>query len=327
MARFDRSLRILYLLDKGESCTVRSLADEFHVDERTVHRDIFELRAAKFPIDFDKQRGSYVFEEGFKLGKIKLNVQEVLALAVAKRMLTPLGDSFMGALESVETKLLNITPTRGQGMAPSAFVVSCQDANYSNDSYNLIKELSQATREHSLVRLSYESLYAREVTSREVEPYYLFYSQEGFWYLRAYCCLRADWRTFALDRIKKWKVLSKYFAPRLFADEIGKEVLRGFDTYMDGEPEEVVVQFSPEIRSFVERRTWHPSQVNKDLENGWLEVTFTTTGTEGLKYWLYRWTPHFRVVSPRWLQDDMTNELRSQLDLLQPRSESNCDSE
>ena len=318
-ARFDRLLQILNFLDKGVACTPRSLADEFQVDVRTIHRDIVDLGGANFPIHFDKQRGSYVFLEGFKLGKAKVNAQEALALAVAKRMLVPLGGSFLSAVESVETKLLNISPSGGRGMVPSAFVVSCPEAASSDDLYTLINGLSQATREHSLVRLSYDSLYAQEETSREVEPYYLFYSQEGFWYLRAYCCLRADWRTFALDRIKKWKVLSKFFEPRLFADEIGKEVLRGFDTYMDGEPEEVVIQFSPEIRPFVERRKWHASQVNRDLEDGWLELTFTTTGTDGLKFWLYRWTPYFRVMSPARLREEMANDLEAELALFQTR--------
>jgi hypothetical protein len=53
---------------------------------------------------------------------------------------------------------------------------------------------------------------------------------------------------------------------------------------VDGESEEIVVQFSPEIRPFVERRIWHPSQKNRDTEGGWLEISFTTTGIEAVKY-------------------------------------------
>ena len=132
-------------------------------------------------------------------------------------------------------------------------------------------------------------------------------------------CPRRSWN---LEyRIERCRALDQSFIPRLFGDEVGKEVSSGFGTYLDGDVQEVVVRFSPEIRPFVERRTWHPSQKNTDLADGWLEVKFETTGLEALKYWLYRWIPHVKVVSPEALKEEMMQDLQAQLNNLPNRSD------
>jgi predicted DNA-binding transcriptional regulator YafY len=308
----DRLLSILNLLDQGAEVTVKTLSEDFGISERGIYRYLSSLQEAEFPIYFDHDRGTYAFADGFKLKKASLSADEILALAMAKKVLTPFGKTFIDALESLEKKVLSISTSKGGFVPTSAFVLPSQNNVGSFDMSALAKDLASAVIEHSLVLLSYESLYSQELVEREVEPYYIFFSSDHFWNLRAFCRLREDWRTFALDRVKSWKILDKSFVPRLFGDDVGKEVAGGFGTYMDGELEEVVVQFSPEIRSYVERRQWHPSQENKNLDNGWLEVRFVTSGTEGLKYWFYRWTPHFKIVSPATLRKEMMEDLEVQ---------------
>jgi predicted DNA-binding transcriptional regulator YafY len=305
----DRLLSILYLLDRGAEVTTKTLSEDFGVSERGIYRYLSSLQEAGFPIYFDRDKGTYAFVDGFKLKKASLSADEVLALAMAKKVLTAFGKTFGNALESLEKKVLSISTSKSGFVPTSAFVLPSQGSVGSADMSALAKDLASAVIEHSLVLISYESLYSQEMTEREVEPYYIFFSPDGFWNLRAYCRLREDWRTFALDRVRSWKIWEKSFVPRLFGDDVGREVASGFGTYVDGELEEVVVQFSPEIRSYVERRVWHPSQENRSLDNGWLEVRFVTSGTEGLKYWLYRWTPHFKVVRPASLRQEIMEDL------------------
>lgn len=313
--KFDRLLRILKMLDQREACSAKDLAEEVGRDIRTVYRYMRSLDEAGFQIYYDRKRESYSFEDGFQLRKAKLNADEVLALAIAKTQMSSLGKTFSKAVDSVEKKVLDVTK---KGFVPSStiFVSHHQETQAEIDVSNLLKDLANATIEHNLVHLKYLSMHAQELTERDVEPYYLYFSPDGFWNLRAYCRLRSDWRTFALDRVQKWKILDKYFIPKLLGDDIGREVTRGFETYVDGEPEEIIVQFSPEIRPYVERRVWHLSQKNKDLPDGWLEMSFTTTGVEAIKYWLYRWIPYFRVVSPVWLRDQMIEDLEAQIENL-----------
>jgi len=310
--KFERLLYILNLVDRGAKCTPKGLAEELSVDERSIFRYKNSLEEAGFPIFFDEARGSYSFVEGFHLKKASLGTDEILALAMAKKVLGAFGKAFEGAFESLEKKILSVSASKGAAVPTAAMLLPSQKTVVKSDVSKIAKDLVVPIMNHTLISISYESLHSKELTEREIEPYYLFFSDDGFWNLRAFCRMRNDWRVFALDRIKSLKLLGKSFVPRLFGDDAGKELASSFGTFMDGDSEEVVVQFSPEIRPYVERRIWHPSQENRDLDNGWLEVRFVTSGTEGLKYWLYRWTPHFKVVRPEQLRLEMIEDLELQ---------------
>jgi predicted DNA-binding transcriptional regulator YafY len=311
--KFDRLLRILNLLDREKACKPSVLAEELGVSERSVFRYVGSLRDAGFPVFFDKERGTYAFENAFKLKKARLNVDETLALAMARKMLGTLGDTFERAFVSLEKKVLDVSTPSGGLLPSSALVLACGERSEKVDISKLLKALTKAS-----VWMCYRSLHSREDTKREVEPYYLFFSPDGFWNVRAYCRLRDGWRTFALDRIRGWEVLDRYFVPRIFADEVGRELSQGFGSYLDGNSQKVVVQFTPEIRPHVERRIWHPSQESRELPDGGLEVRFTTTGIQAVKYWLYRWTPHVRVLEPEELKSEMFEELKRQASCLAP---------
>ena len=112
-------------------------------------------------------------------------------------------------------------------------------------------------------------------------------------------------------------LVDRYFVPRLFADEVGKELSQGFGSYLDGDPIKVVVEFSPEIRPYVVRKVWHPSQESRELPDGGVEMRIRTTGLDALKYWLLRWIPHVSVIEPEELRLEMLEALKAQLTRLE----------
>jgi len=318
--KFDRLLRILNLLDAERACKPSLLAEELRVTERSVFRYVNSLRYAGFPITYDKERGTYAFENPFKLKKARLNTDEMLAFALARKMLATLGETFERAFEGLERKILDVSTPRSELLPSSTLVLTCADKGEKTDVSKLLKALMKSCVDHNLFWISYQSLYSGENTRRDVEPYYLFFSPEGFWNLRAFCRLRDGWRTFALDRIMSWQVLDRYFVPRIFADEVGRELSQGFGSYMDGESMKVVVQFTPEIRPYVVRKIWHPSQESRDLPGGGVEMRFTTTGLEALKHWLFRWIPHVRVIEPEELRLEMLEALKAQVNRLDKKA-------
>ncbi|NLI80385.1 MAG: WYL domain-containing transcriptional regulator [Deltaproteobacteria bacterium] len=311
--KFDRLLRILNLLDRERACKPSMLAGELRVTERSVFRYVSSLREAGFPVVFDREKGTYAFENAFKLKKARLNVDETLALAMARKMLGTFGESFARAFDSLERKVLEVCSPCDGLLPSSALVLPTFPAGETPDLSKLLKAMTKASMDRSLVWMTYRSLYSGEETKREVEPYYLFFSPDGFWNLRAYCRMRDGWRTFSLDRVRSWQVLDRYFVPRIFADEVGQEFSRGFGSYLDGDSVRVVVQFTPQIRPYVARRIWHASQENRELPDGGIEMTFTTTGMEALKHWLFRWIPHVRVIEPEELRQEMKGALEAQL--------------
>ncbi len=316
--KIDRLLKILNLLDRDENCTVEVLARELGVTRRSVFRYLASLQEMEFPVYFDEGHRTYRFSEGFKLKKALLETDEILALALAKKMLSFLGSRLDQAMHKLERKLLETaapSPT-GRRLATAPIILPPQEKPAFDHPEKLLKDLSLACLDHYLVHLTYHSLYADELTHRDVEPYYLFFTPDGYWMLRAYCRMRADWRTFALDRIREWEVLERPFLPRIRGPELEEDLGKGFADYMDGETVQVVVRFSPEIRPHLERKIWHPTQKNQILSDGWLEISFDTPGIEALKSWLYRWIPHFQVIRPKFLHDEILSEIKKQKCLL-----------
>lgn len=307
--KFDRLLRILFILDGNAKCDAEMLAHDLETSKRSVYRYMASLIGAGFPISYDPEKKTYTFSDGYALGKARLNPEETLALHLAGKTLAPLGCTFERALESLKQKIAdNVGKQPIHVKTPLPKPVA--------DLSELITKLTSSCAEHRMARIEYRALYSEELSTRDIEPYFLFISPDGFWNLRAYCRKRDAWRVFALDRILKLNDLDRYFLPREIEHKPGQQNIEGFGTYFDGQPTEIVIRFAPVIRSFVERAQWHPSQQTKNLPDGWLEIHFYTLGIEAVKYWLYRWIPYVRIIEPDELRKDMLKDLQLQQDLL-----------
>ncbi len=299
----DSLIRILKKLDGKERMTIQSLMDELEVSKRTTHRYIETLQGAGFPICFNRQRSSYSFKDGFSLAKPDISIEESLALALSKKVLSNLYTGMEKSLASIESKLAVKSADvpqhiflRAGGLPPHI--------------HRHLGALDNAMRNYQTVEMTYCALHSGEETKRRVDPYYLFH-QDDFWHLRGYCHLRGEFRTFALDRIKALIVLSRHFIPDQLSPEA--ELEGSFGTVVDGAPTVVELVFDEEIAPHVLRRQWHGSQRTKTLRDGRLEMAFTVNGYEGIKQWIYRWMPHVTVKKPAPLKKEIIGDLQKAL--------------
>lgn len=104
LKRLERFVEMRSMIDRGETVTAKSLAAHFGVAERTIYRDIGVL-AIDFPIDFDYERNSYCFSEGYSLKKIDLSPDELRAMLVSKALFTRLGGGVSDAFDHLMNKL------------------------------------------------------------------------------------------------------------------------------------------------------------------------------------------------------------------------------
>jgi len=293
--KFDSMMKILNMIDKKKQVTRAFLADELEVVVRSADRYIATLRNAGFPIAFDEDKSSYVFEHGYSLSKADLSAEEKLALGLAKGLAAKFGPATGKALDAVERKMttcsFSLPPHvkfSGQDMPPEV-----------EDNF---RKLNFAITNLNLCELDYSTAYrGGEKQHRTVEPYFLFY-QEGVWYLRAFCRLKKELRLFALDRMEKLEVLDRNFLPKPDIDAVDLS-----DAFVDGKPVDVVLRFDKSCKPYLDR---YKSRAQKKLKDGRIEMSFRTNGTKGLKLWLYRFLPCVEVVSPKALKDEIKHELK-----------------
>jgi predicted DNA-binding transcriptional regulator YafY len=298
--KFDSLMLILNRLDSREKVTVRSLAEELGICERTVYRYLDTIQAAGFPVHFDREKRSYGFMEGYTLKKPDVSTEETLALALSKKIMGRMGSGWETSLDRIEEKLSIKKARVPEHIVLAGGVLQAEMAGR-------IATISEATKNFQRLKLIYRPLSSDQKTKRKVDPYYLFF-EEDFWYLRGYCHLRKEPRTFALDRIAGLKVLDEYFIPQNISPE--DELSGSFGSVVDGKPVEVVLRFDPVCRPYVQRKKWHQSQRERDLKDGRLELRFRVNGLEGISRWIYRWLPHVEVVSPKELKSKIIEELQ-----------------
>lgn len=285
--KFDYLMTILNKLDAGERVTNHSIREDLNVSERSAFRYIESLNMAGFPVWYDRSKGSYAFVEGYKLKKPILPAEEALALALAKKVLAPLGSSLNNKLESLGKRL------SGSIASPDHIVVPKEIIPEGIEDYFL--QIHKAILDRKVIEINYHAVSTDITQLRMVEAVHLFFS-DGYWYLRAYCSQESALRTFGLDRIRALDILDVHFAPR---HPTAEDDLKGaFGSMVDGEPTEVIVRFKPPVVQQIQRRQWHTSQQDTLLADGSLEVKFTVNGTEGIKRWIYRWLPWAEVVAP-----------------------------
>jgi predicted DNA-binding transcriptional regulator YafY len=308
--KFVNLLKVLTKVLTGQTVTRQELARELGVDKVSISRYVRDLNRAGYPIRYDRDRGSYVLNGKASLYRMDLDGEERIAWEMARRFLGVMGSCYQDAFDRIGRRCLVDRPfARNRDGAVFDIPSETTDAEHLG---RLMKSLSHACAENQRVLLEYSSLYADETTQREVDPYHLFFTPDGFWNLRGFCHLRQNWRVFALDRILTCRLLDRHFLPC----EEDLNYAQRFGAYMDGPTEEVIVRFSPCIRPYIERRQWHPSQQNRVLDDGSLEVHFNITGLEGMQHWLLRWIPHVERIEPKKVRQSLTEILAEQLNRL-----------
>ncbi|MER6191608.1 helix-turn-helix transcriptional regulator [Streptomyces cyaneofuscatus] len=211
-----RLLKLLSLLQTPREWPGGELAERLDVSPRTVRRDIDRLRELGYPVEASRgSLGGYRLVAGAAMPPLVLDDEEAVAIAVGLR--AGAGHAIEGVDEAsvrALAKLEQVLPSRLRhrvSALQNATVPLVRGDGATIDPQTLTTLASAATGQEAL-RFSYRSADGTE-TKRQVEPYRLV-STGRRWYLVAYDLLRADWRTFRVDRVSEPFATGARFTPR-----------------------------------------------------------------------------------------------------------------
>jgi proteasome accessory factor C len=115
----------------------------------------------------------------------------------------------------------------------------------------ILETLNRSLREHTIVEMEYFTPTRGRLTTRQVEPYLLFRSRDG-WYLETYCLKAHAQRTFRLEFIRSARTTGQAFTPR---PEIElRPRLFGSPFPSDNALAWAVVRFAADRRAYLEDR-------------------------------------------------------------------------
>jgi predicted DNA-binding transcriptional regulator YafY len=186
--------------------TAAFLARRLDVSGRTIYRDIADLQRQGVPIEGEAGIG-YRLGAGFRLPPLMFSAEEACALVAAARIAQhQLDPALTRSLSDALGKVLGALPplTRHQAEALPVYAPpACHEdgAGQGADAVTQtrLQALRQAIASRHKLRLRYRAANDAE-TERTVRPLACFYWGR-VWTLGAWCELRADFRSFRLDRI------------------------------------------------------------------------------------------------------------------------------
>lgn len=198
MRRADRLFQIVQLLRSRRLTTAGALAVELEVSTRTVYRDVQDLLACGIPIEGEAGVG-YRLRKGFELRPMTFTVEEIEALVLGARMVQAWADPDLGvAVRGAMSKIESVLP---EPLQASMLRTALFGPPYRmrSDASGRLRRLRRAIGEERWAWIRYAAGDGA-VTERTIVPLGLYFWGKE-WLLAAYCCLRADYRSFRVDRL------------------------------------------------------------------------------------------------------------------------------
>jgi predicted DNA-binding transcriptional regulator YafY len=206
MRRAERLYRLVNEMRTRAISRADDLARHMEVSVRTIYRDIAHLQASGLPIEGEAGVG-YLLRPGFDLPSVTFTYDQVAALAVGLSFVESRGDPVLAAAaREARAKLQAGMPApeaRVLADAPFFAVPRKVHGGYAGP-------LRAAIRGRLVVDMTYADG-AGQATARRIRPLAIWSLPDG-WMVTGWCELRADFRTFRLDRIGALVVTAERFA-------------------------------------------------------------------------------------------------------------------
>ena len=317
MDRTERFYKIQALLKRPRGTTMRELQDALDVSRSTLCRDLDYLRdSLGVPITWHPKLQVYRIDgaasDKHELPGVWFSEREIHALLGMMELINQLEPAGLLAPRIMPLKeRLNKLLEEGTGSAKEAVKrIRILPMAQRPVEIELFQTLVDALIHRKRLKIRHLGRRTGQITERDVSPQRLIYYRDN-WYLDAFCHLRDDLRSFALDVIEKAEHSEK---PAVSVDD---QTLKAFfeDGYgiFNGKPDKVAqLKFTHFRAQWVAREIWHPEQTGKYLPDGsyQLEIPYRID-TELLRE-ILKEGPEVMVIGPASLRGKV-EELANQM--------------
>ncbi len=302
--RLARMLRIVSLIQNRGGVSLKNLADECEVCERTIYRDIQTLAIGGLPVFYDPSTRGYNFTDKVFLNPLTFELDEAAALAQCLRPFLSPPTPLTADLQRAYEKILACLPgEKQQKVSQRRETVDIRLAKHPvNVRYDIFDDVETAIDNRKRLMISYYTKTSETLADRKVDPYQVAF-RERAWYLVAFCHMRGEVKLFRMDRIKDLKVLHESFV--LPANFSGSAYFESSWLIEQGEPVKVKLRFFPEAARWVREGYYHRSQKITELPDGGILFEVTVTGTREITKWILGYGPEVQVLEPKQLQVDV----------------------
>jgi predicted DNA-binding transcriptional regulator YafY len=310
--RTERFYRIRSkLLEKG-SLTRREIEEDLEISHATFKRDIEYLRdRLNVPVIWSRERQAYVLDpsaEQSELPGVWFSPAEIYALLEIDHLLGSLGGTQLARqLAPLRSRLASLLESGDRGhreIRKRIRVLALGSRRVNRDVFESLS-LALLGRHRAFIR------HLRRgdggITERTVSPLRLVHYRYN-WYLDAWCHVRKDLRTFAVDAILHARVTDEP-AREVEDAELDRVLGAGYGIFAGEKTETALLRFTPEAARWVADEVWHSKQVSRVEADGSYVLELPYSRETELVMDLLRHGSGVEVIGPPALRARVAEEL------------------
>lgn len=315
MTQSERFGIIERMLLSRRSVTFAELQQRLEVSRATLHRDLRDLRERmQVPIVYERETSTYRIDssvERYELPGVWFSAGEIHALLSMQQLLNafdsggllaehvgPLRQRLLGMLESATDSADDI--------AQRIRILSAAARHYAPQHF---QQIAAALMERRRLSVEYVARSKGDTSQREISPQRLTHYRDN-WYLDAWCHLRDELRSFAVDAIKTVKTLDGA-ARDIPESELDAALGSGYGIFAGAQVQWATLVFTPERARWVAAEHWHPEQQGRFLDGGSYQLRLPYSNDPELIMDILKYGPDCEVVGPKALREKVVGLLKA----------------
>ncbi len=312
MDRTERFYRIRRRLIENKALTRREIEEELEISHATFKRDIEYLRdRLNVPIIWSRERQAYVLDPDAELAELPgvwFSPSEIYALLEVDHLLDSLGAGLLGReIGPLRARLRSLLDSGDHGHREIRHRIRVLTLGTRRVNREVFETLSLALLGRKRVFIRHRKRGDGGITERTVSPQRLVHYRYN-WYLDAWCHVRKDLRTFAVDAIGHAQVREET-AREVAEAELDRVLGSGYGIFAGADTQTAVLRFTPASARWVADEVWHSRQVGRIEADGSYVLELPYSREPELVMDLLRHGAGVEVVAPPALRARVAREL------------------
>lgn len=315
MRHIDKIFKLHNILrGRRTPVTGKALEEQLECSRATRDRIIKYMREMlDAPIAYDKNRNGYYYnrdyaQHPYELPGLWFNSQELQALLACQHLLANVSS---GILQDGITRLQNrleklLRLNNGVAKLDLNKIKILNQANRSSNDSIFLK-VAAALFNGKRLRIGYHARGDNQHSRRDLSPQTLVRYRDN-WYLDAWCHLRGQLRSFAIDRIvsaieldQSSELIDTEQLQQHFASSYG--IFSGSARYL------AVLNFSADRARWVADEHWHPEQQSQWLDDGRYQLSIPFNDHRELLMDILKHGAEVEVIAPEFLVEAVREQI------------------
>lgn len=315
MNKTERIFKIEQLISARTLLSFQQLLDETEVSPATLKRDLEYLRSRmKAPIVYDRDANGYRFgTDGGAPARVEFpglwfNASEAAALLTMEHLLEELQPGLLKRhVEPLKARLKSLLESTDHSYDEIQQRVRILHYGRRAPLNKFFETVANALLNRRQLGIGYYARGSNSTSERVISPQRLVCYRET-WYLDAWCHLRNDLRSFALDGVREAVILESA-AKEITERKLDEALADGYGIFSGKAKAHAKLRFTPERARWVAAEQWHPRQRATVEPDGAYVLEFPYSDDRELIGDILRHGAEVEVLAPKELRSRVREQI------------------